>query len=74
MSDMLPTGSTIGILGGGPSSAEVAGNIWQLTRDAGGNMPQIKTGLCDWPANLSSQAVSHWLPMPCNRASACCKR
>jgi NADH dehydrogenase FAD-containing subunit len=33
---------TIGILGGGPSSAEVAGNIWQLTRDAGGNMPQIK--------------------------------
>ena len=34
--------ATIGILGGGPSSAEVAGNIWQLVRDAGGNMPQIK--------------------------------
>jgi NADH dehydrogenase FAD-containing subunit len=33
---------TIGILGGGPSSAEVAGNIWQLSRVAGGNMPQIK--------------------------------
>ena len=33
---------TIGILGGGPSAAEVAGNIWQLARDAGGNMPQIK--------------------------------
>lgn len=33
---------TIGILGGGPSSAEVAGNIWQLVRDAGGHMPQIK--------------------------------
>ncbi len=33
---------TIGILGGGPSSAEVAGNIWQLTRDAKGNMPAIK--------------------------------
>ena len=32
---------TIGILGGGPSSAEVAGNIWQLARDAGGTMPQI---------------------------------
>ncbi len=33
---------TIGILGGGPSSAEVAGNIWQLTRVAGVNMPRIK--------------------------------
>jgi NADH dehydrogenase FAD-containing subunit len=33
---------TIGILGGGPSSAEVAGNIWQLTRDAGGQKPEIK--------------------------------
>ena len=33
---------TIGILGGGPSSAEVAGNIWQLTRIAGVDMPQIK--------------------------------
>lgn len=33
---------TIGILGGGPSAAEVAGNIWQLARNADGNMPQIK--------------------------------
>jgi NADH dehydrogenase FAD-containing subunit len=33
---------TIGILGGGPSAAEVAGNIWQLTREADGNMPQIE--------------------------------
>jgi NADH dehydrogenase FAD-containing subunit len=33
---------TIGILGGGPSAAEVAGNIWQLARDARGNMPHIK--------------------------------
>jgi NADH dehydrogenase FAD-containing subunit len=33
---------TIGILGGGPSSAEVAGNIWQLTRDARGHAPAIK--------------------------------
>jgi NADH dehydrogenase FAD-containing subunit len=33
---------TIGILGGGPSSAEVAGNVWQLTRDAKVNMPAIK--------------------------------
>jgi NADH dehydrogenase FAD-containing subunit len=31
----------IGILGGGPSSAEVAGNIWQLSRDAGAMMPDI---------------------------------
>jgi len=33
---------TIGILGGGPSSAEVAGNIWQLTRNDQGNNPKIK--------------------------------
>jgi len=33
---------TIGIVGGGPSSAEVAGNIWHLTRAAGNNMPEIK--------------------------------
>ena len=32
---------TIGILGGGPSSAEVSGNIWQLIRDAGWTMPKI---------------------------------
>lgn len=32
---------TIGILGGGPSSAEVAGNIWQLTRNSQGNSPKI---------------------------------
>jgi len=31
----------IGILGGGPSSAEVAGNIWQMIRDAGWTMPKI---------------------------------
>ena len=33
---------TIGIIGGGPSSAEVAGNVWQLTRNAGGQPPDIK--------------------------------
>jgi NADH dehydrogenase FAD-containing subunit len=32
---------TIGILGGGPSSAEVSGNIWQLVHNAGGAMPKI---------------------------------
>jgi NADH dehydrogenase FAD-containing subunit len=33
---------TIGIVGGGPSSAEIAGNIRQLTRDSGKNAPEIK--------------------------------
>ena len=33
---------TIGILGGGPSSAEVAGNLWQLTRNTGANQPLIR--------------------------------
>lgn len=32
---------SIGVLGGGPSSAEVSGNIWQLIRDAGWTMPKI---------------------------------
>jgi NADH dehydrogenase FAD-containing subunit len=32
---------TVGILGGGPSSAEVAGNIWQLTRNGRGHAPAI---------------------------------
>jgi NADH dehydrogenase FAD-containing subunit len=33
---------SIGILGGGPSSAEVAGNIWQLVHNAGRTMPDIR--------------------------------
>lgn len=33
---------TIGIIGGGPSSVEVAGNIWQLTSEYGVNQPRIK--------------------------------
>lgn len=32
---------TVGIVGGGPSSLEVAGNIWQLARDNGKFMPEI---------------------------------
>lgn len=32
---------TVGIVGGGPSSLEIAGNIWQLARDEGKNMPRI---------------------------------
>ena len=33
---------TIGILGGGPSSAEIAGNIRQLTSEHGENQPRVK--------------------------------
>lgn len=33
---------SIGIIGGGPSSAEIAGNVWQLTRDTAKTAPEIK--------------------------------
>ena len=33
---------TVGIVGGGPSSLEIAGNTWQLARDHGKYMPEIK--------------------------------
>jgi NADH dehydrogenase FAD-containing subunit len=33
---------TIGIVGGGPSSAEIAGNVWQLTQDNGRFPSEIK--------------------------------
>lgn len=33
---------TVGIVGGGPSSLEIAGNIWQLAKDNGKFMPDIK--------------------------------
>jgi len=33
---------TIGIVGGGPSSAEIAGNIWQLTRGYGEKKPTVR--------------------------------
>ena len=32
---------TVGILGGGPSAAEIAGNLWQLTSRAEGHRPDI---------------------------------
>jgi NADH dehydrogenase FAD-containing subunit len=32
---------SIGIVGGGPSSAEIAGNVWQLTHDAAMPAPEI---------------------------------
>ncbi len=31
----------IAIVGGGPSAAEIAGNVWQLVREAGGRLPVI---------------------------------
>lgn len=33
---------TIGIVGGGPSSAEIAGNAWQLAQNSGKYLPEIK--------------------------------
>ncbi|MCB2182476.1 MAG: FAD-dependent oxidoreductase [Desulfobulbaceae bacterium] len=33
---------TVGIIGGGPSSAEIAGNIWQLAHKKNLHMPRIK--------------------------------
>jgi len=33
---------TIGIVGGGPSSAEIAGNVWQLTQGSTTHLPTIK--------------------------------
>lgn len=32
---------TVSIVGGGPSSLEIAGNVWQLARDGGKFMPRI---------------------------------
>ncbi len=34
--------AVVTIVGGGPSSAEVAGNVWQLAKQANQNMPEIK--------------------------------
>jgi NADH dehydrogenase FAD-containing subunit len=33
---------TISVVGGGPSSAEVAGNVWQLARQVKGHLPVIR--------------------------------
>ena len=34
--------TTISIIGGGPSAAEIAGNLWRLTRGFGANKPNIR--------------------------------
>jgi NADH dehydrogenase FAD-containing subunit len=40
---LLPAGKiTISIAGGGPSSAEIAGNVWQLAQKTDGVMPDIQ--------------------------------
>ena len=33
---------TVGVVGGGPSSAEIAGNTWQLAKQSGNTMPNIQ--------------------------------
>jgi len=33
---------TVSIIGGGPSAAEIAGNVWRLTRNHGPNTPKIQ--------------------------------
>jgi len=33
---------TVTVVGGGPSSAEVAGNVWQLARNGKGHMPRVR--------------------------------
>lgn len=34
--------AVISVVGGGPSAAEVAGNVWQLARQVRGNLPKIR--------------------------------
>lgn len=52
---------TIGIVGGGPSAAEVAGNVWRLARDYGKNAPRIQVFagngfMLRFPANVRRKA------------------
>lgn len=51
------------IVGGGPSSAEVAGNVWQLAAATGGNMPAIticagSTFMSRFPASVRRKIVA----------------
>jgi NADH dehydrogenase FAD-containing subunit len=53
---------TISIIGGGPSSAEIAGNVWRLTRDFDKNKPVIrifagKTFMSHFPKNIRKMAA-----------------
>ena len=51
------------IVGGGPSSAEVAGNVWQLATSTGGHMPRItvcagSAFMSRFPASVRRKIVS----------------
>jgi NADH dehydrogenase FAD-containing subunit len=53
----------ISIVGGGPSSAEVAGNLWQLARRVNLHMPEIhvfagKKFMSRFPAEVRSRVIS----------------
>jgi NADH dehydrogenase FAD-containing subunit len=51
----------IGVIGGGPSSLEIAGNIWRLAKDSGGHTPSItvfagKNFMGRFPSSIRSKA------------------
>ena len=53
----------VSIVGGGPSSAEVAGNVWQLAKKINKNMPDIhifagKKFMARFPENVRSRVLS----------------
>lgn len=52
----------ISIIGGGPSAAEIAGNVWGLTRDFGKNTPEIrifagKNFMSRFPVNVRTKVM-----------------
>ncbi len=54
---------SISIVGGGPSSAEVAGNVWQLAKKIGQHMPDIQIFAGNkfmgrFPENVRSRVIS----------------
>jgi len=53
---------SVGIIGGGPSSVEIAGNVWRLSRDHGKNTPEIrifagKKIMSRFPVNIRKKAI-----------------
>jgi len=54
---------TVSVVGGGPSSAELAGNVWQLTQQHGLNKPLIrifagKKFMSRFPSNIRRKVVA----------------
>jgi len=54
---------TVAVVGGGPSSAEIAGNTWQLAKKLKGHMPEIrifagKKFMARFPENVRSRVRS----------------